>query len=383
MKKCSVSAKCGGCRLLAVPYSDQLKMKRTAVREMFPGADVQPVCGMKDPYHYRHKIYCAFGYDRFHHIRAGLFEENSHRIVFTKECLIQHTAANRLIGDLCRYAEQLKIEPYDEDTTAGHLRYAYIRVSHHSGKLMLTLVIGSKFLPNEKALIRMIREEHPEVVTLVLNYNRGHDSMVLGQKERVLFGKGRLLDKIDGVTFSISPRSFYQVNPVQTEILYRTALDLAGIRKTDNVLDLCCGIGTISLLAAKRAAFVLGVEINPQAIQDAKLNARLNGIENTEFVAMDAEAFMERLGEKPDVIFLDPPRAGLSEKTLDAIGNLGTKTIVYVSCNPETQARDTKYLRSFGYRIRTIVPVDQFPFTSHIETVALLSLQPSKKHGRN
>lgn len=372
MKKCAVSRKCGGCRYLEVPYSDQLKKKRNMVRELFPGADVQEVRGMEDPYHYRHKIYCAFGYDRYHHVRAGLYEENSHRIVYTTSCLIQHTAANRLIADLCRYAEELKIEPYEEDTENGHLRYAYIRVSHHNQKIMLTLVIGSKFLPNEKALIGMIRKDHPEVVTTVLNYNRGHDSMVLGQKERVLFGKGRLLDRIDGVTFSISSRSFYQVNPVQTEVLYRTALELAEIRKTDNVLDLCCGIGTISLLAARKAAFVLGVEINPQAIADARMNARLNEIENTEFVAMDAEVFMERLGERPDIVFLDPPRAGLTEKTLQAIARLRAKKIVYVSCNPETQARDTKFLYKNGYRIRTIVPVDQFPFTGHIETIVLL-----------
>ena len=373
MKKCPVSKKCGGCRLLQVPYSEQLLQKRKYVRDLFPGADVQKVIGMDDPYHYRHKIYCAFGYDRDQKVRAGLFEERSHRIVYTTSCLIQHTGANRLISDLCKYCDMLKIEPYEEDTEKGQLRYAYIRVSHKTGKMLLTLVIGSKFLPNEKVLLQMIRKDHPEVETVVLNFNRGHDSMVLGQRERVLYGKGRIEDEIDGVKFSISSKSFYQVNPVQTEVLYKTALDLAGIRKTDNVLDVCCGIGTISLLAARRAAFVLGVEINPRAIMDAKRNAELNHLDNIEFVAMDAEAFMERLGERPDIVFLDPPRSGMSEKTLTALGKLAPSKIVYISCNPETQARDTKFLRKSGYRIRTIVPVDQFCFTNGVETVALLT----------
>ena len=379
MKKCPVSRKCGGCRLLDVPYSEQLLQKRKYVRDLFPGVDVRETLGMTDPYHYRHKIYCAFGYDRDQKVKAGLFEERSHRIVYTTSCLIQHTAANRLIADLCHYCDDLKIEPYDEDSEKGHLRYAYIRVSHKTRKILLTLVIGSKFLPNEKVMLQMIRRDHPEVETVVLNFNRGHDSMVLGQRERVLYGKGRIEDEIDGVRFSISSRSFYQVNPVQTEVLYKTALDLADIHRTDNVLDVCCGIGTISLLAARKATFVLGVEINPRAIADATRNADLNNIDNAEFVAMDAEKFMERLGECPDIVFLDPPRSGLTESTLSSLGRLAPEKIVYISCNPETQARDTKFLRKFGYRIRTVVPVDQFCFTNGVETVALLTRSCKKR----
>ena len=373
MKKCAVSKKCGACRFLDVPYNEQLKQKRTAVRSLFPGVNVEPVIGMEDPYHYRHKVYCAFGLDRDGHVRAGLFAEKSHRIIYTTSCLIQHTGANAVISDLCHYADTLKIEPYDEDNRSGQLRYAYIRVSHKTGKMLLTLVIGSKFLKNEKALISLINQEHPEVETIVLNFNHGNDSMVLSPYEKVIYGKGRIIDTIKDVSFSISSRSFYQVNPVQTEKLYETAISLARLNRKDNVLDVCCGIGTISLLAAKSCNTVLGVEINPQAVSDARYNASLNKIRNAHFEAMDAQEFMLRLGETPDVVFLDPPRSGMSRISLSTLGTLQPERIVYISCNPETQARDTKFLRKYGYYIKTIVPVDQFPFTPHVETVCLMS----------
>lgn len=372
MKKCPVSKKCGGCKFLDVPYNEQLRQKRTIVRNLFPGVTVEPVVGMENPYHYRHKVYCAFGLDRDGHVRAGLFAENSHRIIYTSSCLIQHTAANTLISDLCHYADTLKIEPYDEDNRSGQLRYAYIRVSHNTGKMLLTLVIGSKFLKNEKALISLINRDHPEVETIVLNFNHGNDSMVLSPYEKVIYGKGRIIDTIQDVRFSISSRSFYQVNPVQTEKLYETAISLARLNRKDNVLDVCCGIGTISLLAAKSCNTVLGVEINPQAVSDARYNASLNKIRNAHFEAMDAQEFMLRLGETPDVVFLDPPRSGMSRVSLSTLGTLQPDRIVYISCNPETQARDTKFLRKYGYSIKTIVPVDQFPFTPHIETIVLL-----------
>ncbi|MEE8807605.1 MAG: 23S rRNA (uracil(1939)-C(5))-methyltransferase RlmD [Lactimicrobium sp.] len=372
IKRCKVDKKCGACRYLAVPYSQQLIQKRNKVRELFPGVNVEPVKGMQDPYHYRCKVYCAFGYDERGHVKAGLFQEHSHKIVYTDACLIQNTKANAIIHDLCNTADQLQIEPYDEDRGTGVLRYGYLRVSHASGDVLLTIVIGSHFLPKEKAFLSIILKKHPEIKTVILNYNHGTDSMVLGPNEKVIYGNGSITDTIDGLTFSISSKSFFQVNPVMTTVLYQTALDLAELKKNETVLDACCGIGTISLLAARQASFVIGVEINPQAIRDAKKNAKINHISNVEFVAMDAEEFMNHLGERPDVVFLDPVRAGLSEKFLHALGSLQPDRIIYVSCNPETQARDTKILRKYGYRIRTMVPVDQFPFAPNTENVALL-----------
>lgn len=372
MKKCRVEKKCGACQYLSVPYSRQLESKRNEVRRLFPGVNVQPVLGMKDPYHYRHKVYFAFGSDPQGHLSAGLFAENSHKIIFTQACLIQNNAANALMKDLCQIMDRWHIEPYDEDRRTGTVRYGYIRVSHATGDILLTIVIGSRELPHEKHIVAEITASHPEVKTIILNYNHGTDSMVLGNSERVIYGKGTINDTIDGLKFRISSRSFYQVNPVQTEVLYQTALDLADLHRSDNVLDVCCGIGTISLLAARKAGFVIGVEINEKAVQDARRNAIDNHISNVTFAAMDATEFIHHLGETPDVVFLDPPRAGLTESFLKTLGSLHADRIVYVSCNPETQARDTKILRRYGYRIRTLVPVDMFAFTRRVETVACL-----------
>lgn len=372
MKKCRVEKKCGACQYLSMPYSRQLETKRNDIRNLFPGVNVQPVLGMKEPYHYRHKVYFAFGYDPQGHINAGLFAQGSHKIIFTDACLIQNTSANALMADLCQILDHWHIEPYDEDRHTGTVRYGYIRVSHASKDILLTIVIGSRELPHEKHIVEEITASHPEVKTIILNYNHGTDSMVLGTSERVIYGKGTITDRIDGLQFSISSRSFYQVNPVQTEVLYRTALQLADLHRNENVLDVCCGIGTITLLAARKAGFVIGVEINEKAIQDARRNAIANHISNVTFAAMDAAEFIHHLGETPDVVFLDPPRAGLSENFLKTLGSLQTDRIVYISCNPETQARDTKILRRYGYRIRTLIPVDMFPFTKHIETIVLL-----------
>jgi 23S rRNA (uracil1939-C5)-methyltransferase len=245
-------------------------------------------------------------------------------------------------------------------------------VSHAHKEVLLTIVIGSRDLPHEKHIVEEVLTLHPEVKTIVLNYNHGTDSMVLGRSERVIYGKGYITDTIGSLQFRISSRSFYQVNPVQTEVLYQTALELADLHRSDNVLDVCCGIGTISLLAAQKAGFVIGVEINEKAVQDARKNASANHLANTTFAAMDAAEFIHHLGEIPDVVFMDPPRSGLSENFLRTLGKLQTERIVYISCNPETQARDTRILRKYGYRIRTLVPVDLFPFTRHVESIAYL-----------
>ncbi len=371
--KCEVSKKCGACRYIEVPYEEQLEQKKQYVERLFPGIPVNPVIGMKNPLHYRHKIYCAFGNDKNGRVYAGLFEENSHKIVRTSKCLIQDKNANAIIRDLCQIATELKIPAYDEDDQTGVLRYGYLRVSHSTKQVLLTIVIGSKFLPKEKVMVEKITKLHPEITSIVLNFNHGTDSMVLGKFDKVIYGRGTIIDTIDGIKFRISSKSFYQVNPVQTEVLYQTALAFANIQKTDTVLDVCCGIGTISLLAARKASFVLGVEINAQAIKDANSNAKLNKIDNVEFITMDAEQFIHRLGETPNVVFLDPPRSGFHESFIQTLSRLQPDRIVYISCDPETQARDTKIFKKYGYRIKNITPVDNFCFTRHVETVCLLS----------
>ena len=371
MKYCPVYKKCGGCTYIQTEYAEQLKNKREYVRSLFPNKNVEPVIGMKDPYHYRHKVYATFSHNKDGVIKAGLYEEDTHKVVDTKMCLIQHVTANAILTDLCRIATSMHIESYDEDTGRGVLRHAYIRVSHKTSDVLLVIIIGSKNLPSSNVFVKKIVELHPEIKTIVLNHNSENTSMILGKKNHVISGKGFIEDEIMSTNFRISTNTFYQVNPVQTEQIYKTAIQMARLKKSDTVLDMCCGIGTISLIAAKQAAFVLGVEINPDSISDAIGNAKRNGIRNAQFIAEDSERFLEQLGDSPDVVFLDPPRSGFSEKFMIQLNHLKPEKIVYISCNPQTQARDIEYLKY--YQIKKIVPVDNFPFTKHVETVALMS----------
>lgn len=371
MKYCPVAKKCGGCRYIHDEYEDSLEIKQNTVKDLFTGYKVNPIIGMKDPYHYRHKVYATFSHGKDGKILAGLYEENTHRLVDSKMCLIQHVKANSILQDICVLATQMHIESYDENTGRGVLRHAYIRVSHATGDVLLVLVIGSKDLPGSHVFVNKLLEKHPEIRSVVLNWNRENTSMILGNRDRVIYGKGWIEDSILGLKYRISAHTFYQVNPVQTEVMYQTALEFADIKKNDTVLDMCCGIGTISLLAAKKARYVLGVEINPKSIQDAENNARNNHINNCEFMAMDAEEFIQNLIDTPDVVFLDPPRSGFSESFMKSLSRLSPDRIVYISCNPVTQARDYKVIEKY-YRIERIQPVDNFAFTAEIENIVLL-----------
>lgn len=371
MKYCPVAKKCGGCRYIHDEYEDSLEIKQNTVKDLFTGYKVNPIIGMKDPYHYRHKVYATFSHGKDGKILAGLYEENTHRLVDSKMCLIQHVKANSILQDICVLATQMHIESYDENTGRGVLRHAYIRVSHATGDVLLVLVIGSKDLPGSHVFVNKLLEKHPEIRSVVLNWNRENTSMILGNRDRVIYGKGWIEDSILGLKYRIPAHTFYQVNPVQTEVMYQTALEFADIKKNDTVLDMCCGIGTISLLAAKKARYVLGVEINPKSIQDAENNARNNHINNCEFMAMDAEEFIQNLIDTPDVVFLDPPRSGFSESFMKSLSRLSPDRIVYISCNPVTQARDYKVIEKY-YRIERIQPVDNFAFTAEIENIVLL-----------
>ncbi|MCR5447751.1 MAG: 23S rRNA (uracil(1939)-C(5))-methyltransferase RlmD [Solobacterium sp.] len=369
MSVCPYHEKCGGCDYSEIPYEEQLLMKQKEMRRLFGTKRIEPVIGMKAPAHYRHKVYATFAKNRNGRIVAGIYEENSHHLIYVRDCMIQHETANRIISSICRIASDMHIEVYNENTHTGVLRHAYIRVSEHSGEAMAVIVIGSRTLPGSRKFVARLVEENPEIVTVIINHNDRHTSMILGKEEKVVYGDGTITDEICGLKFRISSRSFYQVNPIQTEILYQTALDLAQITPDDRVLDACCGIGTISLLASQRAKHVTGIEIVPDAIRDAKYNAKLNGIRNADFYCADEKKYLLQTDETYDVVIMDPPRAGISPEFLNA---LTAEKIVYISCNPETQKRDIDILRKKGYRPMKIVPCDMFPFTKHIENIVLL-----------
>ena len=369
---CPVKERCGACQYLDVPYEEQLSLKQKEIEALYKGNRVLPIIGMEAPLHYRHKVYATFGRDRNGRIRAGMYEEDSHRLVITGSCLIQNETANAVVRETVWIAREMHIEPYDERTGRGVLRHLYLRVSHANGDVLMVVVTGTRDLPGSRRFVKEITESCLMVRTIILNQNDRHTSMILGERERVIYGNGTIDDEIAGVVFRISSKSFYQVNPVQTERLYGTAMEMASLKQGEHVLDACCGIGTISLMAAGKAGSVTGVEIVDAAVRDARYNAKRNGISNASFITMDIEEYMNGLDEAPDTVFLDPPRSGMTTRTLNALGKLGPQKIVYISCYPPTQKRDCDQLRKYGYRIRKIRPVDMFPFTKHVENIVLL-----------
>ncbi|MBR2066680.1 MAG: 23S rRNA (uracil(1939)-C(5))-methyltransferase RlmD, partial [Solobacterium sp.] len=347
MINCKYVKKCGACSYLNMEYDKQLALKQKEVQALFPKQKIDQCIGMKNPYYYRHKVYASFYPVHRNEISCGLYVEGSHHRIPSLDCHIQNKQANRLLKTFVDLANEFHYTAYDEDRGNGILRHLYIRISHKTKEILLTIVIGSKFLPNAKAFIKALREKEPNIQTIILNYNHKHTSMVLGDKEDILYGKGYIYDEIDGVRFKISSRSFYQVNPIQTEKLYQLAIDYADLRKEDRVLDLCCGIGTISLLASRYCKEVIGVEVNHDAIYDARGNAKLNHQKNAKFYVDDANRFMQGFSDPIDVIFLDPPRSGVEASTMKYIEKLKPRSIVYVSCNPKTLVRDIKVLKHY------------------------------------
>lgn len=378
-KRCPVRKKCGGCSLLEMEYSEQLKRKEDFVRKILKGI-VKPeaIIGMENPWHYRNKIHASFARKRDGSIVSGIYEEGTHRLVPVEDCLIQDDRANRIVRDLCGLFESFKIKVYNEDTGYGLVRHVLIRTGHVSGEVMVVLVCVSPVFPSKRNFVNALRKLHPEVTTVVLNVNDRRTSMVLGKRDIVLYGKGYIEDQLCGCTFAVSPQSFYQVNPVQTEILYRKAIEFADLHGTEKVLDAYCGTGTIGLIAAEYAGEVTGVELNPEAVRNAVSNAKRNQRKNIRFVQGDAGEYMQKMAaqrETMDVVLMDPPRAGSDETFLSSLVTLAPEKVVYISCNPVTLARDLKYLGKHGYRAKRAVPVDMFPWTAeeHVETVVLLS----------
>lgn len=374
---CPVSKKCGGCQLLDMPYSQQLTLKKKQLEETLKGiCKVQTVIGMEQPFHYRNKVHAVFDRDRRGNIISGIYQENTHIVVPVEKCLIEDEKADEIIGTIRGMLKSFKIRTYDEDTGYGLLRHVLIRKGFQSGEIMVVLVTASPVFPSKNNFIKALREKHPEITTIVQNINGRGTSMVLGDREQVLYGKGYITDQLCGCTFRISSKSFYQVNPVQTEILYNKAITYAGLTGKEKVIDAYCGTGTIGLIAASQAKEVIGVELNRDAVKDAVINAKRNNIKNEQFYNADAGKFMVELAEqneKVDVVFMDPPRSGSDEAFLSSVVKLAPKKVVYVSCNPETLARDLKYLTRHGYQAVECQPCDMFPFTKHVEAICLLS----------
>jgi len=395
---CPYSDRCGGCRYIERSYEEQLALKQAQMTELFKGIITpEPIVGMtaSDCYGYRHKVQMAFSESRNGGNRAsgnqrgdfrngskrgagqrtvscGNYEEESHTLVATPDCLINHPQANAVIEDVRKLCEKLKLPIYNEKTCRNGLRYVQVRVSHQTGDLMVILVTGEDVFPGQNNLVKELRKAHPEIKTIIHNTNGNRTSMVLTNRMKTIFGPGYINDEMLGKTFRISPGSFYQINPVQTEKLYNKATELLNSSLTDRVLDAYCGTGTIGLIASDNAKEVIGVELNAAAVADAKLNAGKNGVTNARFVKADASDYLVEK-EPPDLVIMDPPRSGSTEKFLTALATAGPKRIVYISCGPDTQKRDIQYLAGFGYRPEVLIPYDLFPFTSHVETVILMS----------
>lgn len=376
---CPVYKKCGGCQLQNLTYQEQLAFKQKKVSKLLSQfCKVQPIIGMESPFHYRNKVQAAFRTDRNGRIISGVYQSGTHRIVSIDECMIEDAIADKIIVAVRKMLKSFKLTTYDEDTQRGFLRHILVKRGFATNEVMLVLVTGTPVFPSKNNFVKAITKEFPEIKTVVQNINPYRTNLVLGDVQKILYGKGYIEDILCGCKFRISPKSFYQINPIQTEVLYGKAIEFAKLKGNETVLDTYCGIGTIGIIAAKNGAgSVIGIELNKDAVKDAVQNARANDLKNIRFYQGDAGEFMEAASEedeKPDVVFMDPPRAGSDKKFLSSLIKMSPKTVVYISCNPETMARDLYYLtQNSTYKVKKIQPVDMFPHTSHIECVVMLT----------
>lgn len=374
-KGCPYVKKCGGCNMMDNDYDSHLKLKQKLVKDCLGDlCRVMPITGMKEPYHYRNKVHAVYANTK-QGVVSGVYQEKTHRVVPVDKCQIEDVKADRIIQDIRGLMKSFRMKAYDEDQGYGFLRHVLIRRGFATGEIMVVLVTGTPVFPSKNHFVKALRELHPEITTILQNVNNRKTSMVLGEREIVLYGKGYIEDRLCGKTFRISAKSFYQVNPIQTELLYGKAVELAALSGNERIIDAYCGIGTIGLIASDNAGELLGIELNPDAVRDAVRNAKANGVRNARFCQADAGAYMVQMverGERVDVVFMDPPRAGSDEAFLNSVGKLAPKRIVYISCNPETLARDLKYLKKKGYVAEEAWPYDMFPWTGHVECVTLL-----------
>lgn len=387
---CPVARQCGGCQIQQMSYDAQLDFKRKLVEGNlrriggFPDINVLPVIGMDEPYHYRNKAQYPVGRDKDGNVVIGFYAGRTHCIIDNQDCAIGARENVKILTAIRDYINENKVSVYDENTGNGAVRHILIRKGFHTGQVMVCIVVNGESLPQEDKLVAKLtglelwENEGGNIYSVMININRKNTNVILGDRCRTLWGKDYIEDSINGITFQISPLSFYQVNPVQTEKLYGKALEFAGLTGNEVVWDMYCGIGTISLIMATRAKKVYGVEIVPDAIENAKNNARINGLDNAVFYVGKSEEIAPELAEQgavPDVIVVDPPRKGCDEALLDTIVKMQPERVVYVSCDSATLARDLKYLAARGYEVKTVQPVDQFCHTVHCETVVKLSLK--------
>lgn len=377
---CPIFYKCGGCQIQHMDYSAQLAYKQKQVKDVMdrvaklPNVPVRPVIGMDDPWRYRNKSQVPVAFQQGDLV-AGFYAKRSHSIVDMDQCIIQHKENDIVVQTVKQLAKELRIPAYEEQSHQGVLRHIVARYGKTTGQVMVVLVTKEKKLPHKEAFISGIRKHVPGVVSIVQNINNKRTNVIFGQQTEVLWGEHYLYDEINGIQFAISARSFYQVNPEQTNRLYSKALEYADLTGNETVIDAYCGIGTISLFLAKKARHVYGVEIVPEAIKDAKRNAKLNQITNATFAVGEAEKVIPRWhdqGIDADVIVVDPPRKGCDEALLRTMIEMKPKRIVYVSCNPGTLARDLRILEDGGFKTEEVTPVDMFPQTTHVEAVASL-----------
>lgn len=379
--RCSCARQCGGCQIQALSYQRQLQFKEEKVRNVleriggFEKIPLQPIIGMENPYRYRNKAQFPIGTDREGRPMAGFYAGRTHTIIPQEDCVLGVRENKAILEVILGFMEEFSIPAYREEEGSGLVRHVLIRYGFATKEIMVCVVINGDRLPKAEILAERLADI-AGMTSISINKNKQKTNVILGKEVEVIWGRPYIEDVLDGVRYQISPLSFYQVNPVQTKVLYEKALQYAGLHGTETVWDLYCGIGTISLFLARQAGKVYGVEIVPQAIEDARRNAALNGMENVEFMVGKAEEILpekyEKEGVSADVIVVDPPRKGCDPELLDTMLQIRPKRIVYVSCDPATLARDLKLLCAGGYKLQKVQPVDQFPHSVHVENVCLL-----------
>ncbi|CEI71662.1 MULTISPECIES: 23S rRNA (uracil(1939)-C(5))-methyltransferase RlmD [Romboutsia] len=380
-RKCSDSLKdCGGCQVQELEYQKQLDIKTNEVKQVITrigkldNVEIHNTIGMENPFRYRNKAQFPIQKSGNNPV-IGFYKKKSHDIIPMDKCIIQHDINDKIVKIIKTYINAYNVSVYDEKTHTGVLRHLVTKIGFTTNEVMVVLVANGKKLPYLKELASVLEENIPGFKTLVVNVNREKTNVILGKENRVIYGNGKINDYIGNLVFEISPLSFFQVNPVQTEVLYNKALEYADLKENDTVFDIYCGIGTISLFLAQKAKKVYGIEIVEDAIKDAKINAQINKLDNVEFYVGKAEEVVPKMyseGKTANVVVVDPPRKGCDEKVLDTIISMQPDRVVYVSCNPSTLARDLNYLDERGYRCTEIQPVDMFPHTMHVECVAKL-----------
>lgn len=375
--RCDIFGKCGGCQFIDMDYNEHLEAKLQDMRKLLGEfGKVEEILGMDNPYNYRNKVTATFKRKRNGEIISGTYEEGTHNVLPVTNCFIEDKKSQEIIDTIRQLVKSFKITTYNEDTGYGLLRHVMVRSGKKTGQIMVVLVTSNPMFPSKKNFAKALMDRHPEITTIVQNINSKATSMVLGERNQILYGRGYIEDVLCGKRFKLSPTSFYQVNPVQTEVLYNKAMEYAALTGEEIVIDAYCGIGTIGIVASDKAKEVIGVELNKEAIRDAITNAKINGCKNIDFYNNDAGKFMVGLAsqdKKVDVVFMDPPRSGSSKEFIDSVLKLMPNRVVYISCGPESLARDLKYMIRKGlYKVEKMVACDMFPFTTHVECIACI-----------